>query len=559
MAMIRRATRVAVCLAVLLALSSLPAAACDTTVASALEDLLKETCEADAPGAAVIATRGGETLFRHACGLADLEHGIPLTPDMVFRLGSITKQFTAVAILMLEQEGKLKVSDEITRYLPDYPTHGKKITVEHLLTHTSGIPSYTAIPGWMAEKIRLDLDDEEMLAGWKELPLEFDPGTRFAYNNSGYFMLGTIIEAISGMEYGAFIEERIFKPLGMTSSYYDSETRIVPKRVRGYGRDESGEGYANANFLDMDQPGAAGGLMSTVDDLTKWDASLYTDQLLSAEARQRLWTAHTLSDGEATGYGYGWGIGEHGGKKIIQHSGGIFGFSTNSIRIPEESFYVAVLTNGGPVAPGPISEKAARVCLGEPAAGYERVEVDAKDLERLVGVYRVDEETTRVVTVEDGKLYTQRNDGPKIEAFPIGDDEFVYDVTTARVAFITRDGEVQGMEMHRWATPVEFAERTDEAIPEGPEVAEVDPAIYEEYKGKYQLMPNFVLSVWPEDGKLMTRATGQGSIEIMPESETVFFNSMIGARITFVRKDGEVTHLILEQAGQRIEAKRLDK
>ncbi len=559
MAMIRCVTRVTVCLVVLLALSSLPAAACDTAVASALEELLLETCEADAPGAAVIAVQDGETLFRQACGLADLEHGIPLAPDMVFRLGSITKQFTGVAILMLEQEGKLKVSDEITRHLPDYPTHGKKITIEHLLTHTSGIPSYTAIPGWMAEKIRLDLDDEEMLAGWQDLPLEFDPGARFAYNNSGYFMLGTIIEVVSGMEYGTFIEEKIFKPLGMTSSYYDSETRIIAKRVRGYGPAESGEGYANANFLDMDQPGAAGGLMSTVDDLAKWDASLYTDKLLSAEARQRLWTDYTLSDGEKTGYGFGWGLGEHGGKKIIQHSGGIFGFSTNGIRIPEENFYVAVLSNGGPVTPGPVTEKAARACLGEPISEPERIQVKAKDLERFVGVYRVDEETTRVVTVEEGKLYTQRNDGPKIEAFPIGDDQFVYDVTTARVTFITRGGEVQGMEMHRWATPVELAERTDEAIPEGPEVAEVDTSVYEDYRGKYQLMPGFILTVWPEDGKLMTQATGQSSIEIMPESETVFFNTMIGAKITFVREDGGVTHLILEQAGQRLEAKRLEK
>ena len=365
--MIRRVTLAAACLAVLLVLT--PVAACaDNAVAEALERHFQESCKADAPGAAVIAVQDGETLFREACGLADLEHGIPLAPDMVFRLGSISKQFTAVAILMLEQEGKLEVSDEITRHLPDYPTHGKTITVEHLLTHTSGIPSYTGIEGWMAEKIRLDLDDEEMMEGWKDLPLEFEPGSRFAYNNSGYFMLGSIIEAISGMEYGVFIEEKIFKPLGMTSSYYDSETRIIPKRVHGYGPAEGGEGYVNAPFLDMDQPGAAGGLMSTVDDLARWDASLYTDQLLPAAARGRLWTSYKLTDGEETGYGYGWAVGEHGGKKIIHHAGGIFGFSTNAIRIPEEKFYVAVLANGGPLAPGQVSEQAARVFLGEPAA-----------------------------------------------------------------------------------------------------------------------------------------------------------------------------------------------
>ncbi len=545
--------RALLCLAVVFVLVPLYAAA---DIAEDLDRLFSETYAADEPGAAVIVVRDGETVFRRAYGMADLEHGIPLQPDMVFRLGSITKQFTAVAILMLEQEGKLKVSDEITKHLPGYPTHGKTITVEHLLTHTSGIPSYTGIPGWMETKIRQDLSVEEMMDGWKDLDLEFDPGTQWRYDNSGYFMLGAVIEAASGMGYATFVEERIFKPLGMTSSFYGSHRRIIPKRARGYGGDGEG-GWVNARFLDMGQPYAAGSLLSTVDDMAKWDASLYTDKLLPAEARERLWTSYELADGEDTGYGYGWQLGEHNGKKVVQHGGGIFGFRTDAIRIPEEKLYVAVLSNGHPANPGLLAQKAARALLGE---SYEnrKIEVDAKDLERFVGVYRIDDETTRVVTLEDGQLYSQRTGGGKLALHPTGDDTFFYEEVSTLARFVSEGGKGTHMEMHRWARPVERAALTDEPLPEEPKVADVDPAVYEAYRGSYELMPGFVLKVWPEEGKLLTQATGQGAIEIFPESETVFFNTSIGARITFVREaDGSVAQLVLKQGGQTMEAKRL--
>ncbi|MCH9646623.1 MAG: beta-lactamase family protein [Deltaproteobacteria bacterium] len=328
---------------------------------------LTSSCAKDAPGGAIIAVRNGETVLRHACGLADLEHGIQLEPDMVFRLGSVTKQFTAVAVLMLEREGKLQVPDEITMHLPDYPTQGKTITVEHLLTHTSGIPNYTALPGWIEAKAHLDLSVKEMLAEWQDLPLEFDPGSRFAYSNSGYFMLGAIIEAVSGVDYATFVEKRIFEPLAMTSSYFGSHSRVIPNRVNGYQATDNGDGYLNAPFIDMDIPHAAGSLLSTVDDLAKWDAALYTDQLLPAAARSRMWTSYILPNSEKAGYGYGWGIGEVKGRKMVHHGGGIFGFSTMVMRVPEERLYVAVLTNGGPIDPGAVARQTVLALLEEPA------------------------------------------------------------------------------------------------------------------------------------------------------------------------------------------------
>jgi D-alanyl-D-alanine carboxypeptidase len=428
-------------------------------VAKDLDRIFSESYAADEPGAAVIVIKDGQTVLRKAYGMADLEHGVALAPDMVFRLGSITKQFTAVAILMLAEEGKLKVSDDITQHLPGYPTPGKTITVEHLLTHTSGIPSYTGIAGWIEDKIRLDLSVEEMLDAWDDLELEFDPGSEFRYNNSGYFMLGAIVEAVSGMDYETFVEERIFKTLGMTHSYYGHHAEIIPKRARGYSHD--GDGYVNARFLDMGQPYAAGSLLSTVDDLVKWDAALYTDKLLPAAALQRAWTSYKLADGEETGYGYGWAVGNHNGNEVIHHDGGIFGFSTDAIRIPEEKIYVAVLSNGNPMRPNKLTQKAARAMLGE-AYENKEIKVDAKELERFVGVYRIDEETTRVVTLEDGQLYTQRNGSGKFAVRPMGDDTFFYEEVPGHARFVSEKGKVTGMEMHRWAAPVERAERTDE-------------------------------------------------------------------------------------------------
>lgn len=559
-----RTVRSALFLGCVVALALLPTAALAETggepltgIAADLDNIFTDRYDPFGPGATVIITRDGETLLRKGYGMADMEHNIALQPDMVFRIGSITKQFTAVAVLMLEQEGKLKVSDEIQKYIPSYPKKEQPITVEHLLTHTSGIPSYTSIPGWMTSKIREDLSVSEMIDEWDDMDLEFEPGTQWKYNNSGYFMLGAVIEAASGMSYGDFIEKKIFAPLEMQSSFYDSETRIILKRVQGY-QPQGAFDYANAPFLDMDQPGAAGGLMSTVDDLAKWDAALYTDKLLSAEARERLWTSYKLADGEDTGYGYGWAVGEHNGKRIIHHSGGIFGFATLGIRVPEEKLYIAVLSNGHRQGAGGSAQQAALAMLGDPY-DFKAVPMEAKDLERFVGVYRMDEENVRVVTVENGQLFTQRTGGPKLPAMPMGDNSFFYPDSTIRFRFDTDGDTVKAMEMFMWAAPVAVAPLTDEEIPQGPQRADVDPAVYEKLAGRYEIMAGFILEVRREGDKIITQATGQVPIEIHPASETVYFNETIGAKITFqMGDDGQATALVLEQAGQRMEAPKLD-
>ena len=293
------------------------------TPTAAIDTLLKGSFPSDRPGAAVIVVKDGQTFFRKAYGMADLELGVPLQPDMVFRLGSITKQFTAAAILMLAEEGKLSLQDPIEKHLVGYPTQGHVITVEHLLTHTSGIQSYTDMPGWMTSRIQGPMTVTELVDGFKKEPMQFAPGERWAYNNSGYVLLGAIVEKASGKTYEAFVRERIFQPLGMTASYYDRTEPIIPKRAPGYTRE--GDQPRNARYLSMTQPYAAGSLASTVDDLARWDGSLYTETLLKKASLERAWAPYVLKDGKPTGYGYGWGVSKLRGRRAISHGGGSSG------------------------------------------------------------------------------------------------------------------------------------------------------------------------------------------------------------------------------------------
>ena len=229
----------------------------DQQMAQQIDDALTAAFPTDGPGAAVIVVRDGAVILRKGYGLANLELGVPIQPEMVFRLASVTKQFTAMAILMLSEEGKLALTDDITKYLPGYPTHGQTITIEHLLTHTGGVKDLESLPARLAVA-RNDLSLAEVIALFQDEPLDFAPGEAWSYSNSGYVLLGAIIEQISGLSYAEFIQQHIFIPLGMTHSYYDDTIHLIPGRVVGYSR--GADGYANAAYMSMTHPHAAGAL-----------------------------------------------------------------------------------------------------------------------------------------------------------------------------------------------------------------------------------------------------------------------------------------------------------
>jgi D-alanyl-D-alanine carboxypeptidase len=433
----------------------------------AIDRLLREVYPPREPGASAIVVKGGQVVYRKGFGMANLELGVPMRADYIFRIGSITKQFTAVAILMLVGEGKLALDDDISTFLPDYPTHGHRLTVEHLLTHTSGIKSYTSRSDFR-EIWRKDVTVPELIGLFKDLPMEFAPGERYNYSNSGYVLLGAIVEAVSGQAYAEFLEQRIFQPLELGQTSCDRTERIVPGRAAGYDRDPTD--WQNAGFVSMTQPYAAGALISTVDDLAKWDEALYTDRLVAPSLLERAWTPFRLNDGSSTGYGYGWGIGSYAGHRLIQHGGGIPGFITQALRLPDDQVFVAVLTNSTGKDPGPhqLALKIGGLAIGQPYEEPVPISLPSETLDQFVGVYRVRAKELRTVLREGDKILLQWSDGPKQEIIPLADDEFfVKDDSFTRIRFVhNQEGRPASLEI-RGTGPTEVATKVEERADTG--------------------------------------------------------------------------------------------
>ncbi len=536
--------------AAMLVMAASAASGKDGEASQQIDALFRAAYSDSAPGAAVIVVKDGQTILRKGYGLANLEHGIPVTPQTVFRLGSVTKQFTAMAILMLEEEGKLSLDDSITVFLPNFPMGDEPITIAHLLSHTSGIQSYTNMSSFW-QHARDDLAPDEMIDLFKDEPREFAPGEKWTYSNSGYFLLGRIIEKVSGKSYAEFVRERIFAPLSMNNSYYGSHTRIIPNRATGY----EGEGgtWQNAGFISMTPPFSAGALLSTVDDMARWDAALYTQNLVPKEALERYFTPFLLDNGEPTEYAYGWMISELQGSPVAAHGGGIRGFMSFVIRVPEKHAYVAVLTNcigHEPSAPY-LARKAAAIAIGRPFEERTEVRLPRETLDRYVGVYRIDEENVRYVTRHDDYLCTQRLGGPIMQACASSETEFFYPNALSDFEFaLDDDGNVMYMLMHQNGREKK-AVRTDEPLPSLHEEITMAPETLDRYVGEYELMPGFLLKVFRDKNRLMLQATGQVAVQIFPESETEFFLKIVDAQLSFVfDSNGAVEKVILHQGGQ---------
>jgi D-alanyl-D-alanine carboxypeptidase len=410
-----------------------------------LESIVQAAYSADAPGAAVIVVLKGKTLYRGARGLANIELDVPLRPDSVFRIGSVTKQFTAAAILLLAEEGKLSLSDPITKFLPDYPVQGHLVTIQHLLAHTSGIRNYTEVPEWQPT-LRNDVSVQQLIDVFKDKPFDFPPGEHWKYDNSGYILLGAIIEKISGQSYPEFLRTHIFEPLGMQSSRYEDLAKITHGRVAGYMPDKSG--WRNADYLSMSEAYAAGALISTVDDLARWDAAIEHGELLKPASWQRACSSFALNDGTLTRYGAGWIIGRIGPVATVEHGGGINGFNAYVLRAPAQQLYVAVLANASPpqTPPQDVAVKLAARALGVSLDSPE-IKIPAARLNDYVGDYLTEGKSVRAITRDGSRLYAKDGDADRLELLPIGKDLFEVRANHARFKFQRDLGRVVAVEM----------------------------------------------------------------------------------------------------------------
>ena len=522
---------------------------------SKIDDYVSTIYVADEPGATVLIAKDGEPIYRKAFGMANLELEVKMQPQHIFEIGSITKQFTAVSILMLQEQGKLKIEDEITKYIPDYPTNNKVITIHHLLNHTSGIKSYTNMQSFR-ELARNDMTPTELVDVFKKEPMDFEPGEKFLYNNSGYILLGYIIEIISRQSYADFIEKNIFEKLGMTSSFYGSMTKIIKNRASGY---QDRDGYVNADYLSLTLPYAAGSIMSNVDDLLTWQNAIRDNKLISKESLAQAIHGSDLNDGSHIPYGYGWGENDINGSASYEHGGGIFGYSTQGIYLPEEDVYVSVLTNCDCRSPGGVTTKIAAMAIGKPYPDVKNaISLSTDKLKKWVGTYEFEDGTIRYVSLEDGKLISQREGSEKFKIYAMSDNHFIFEDGTISYKFkIKADGKRQAAFKNGGNESI--GNESDKEAPPEKVAIELDPKVLTQYIGKYELQPNFVIEISIIDNKLFAQATGQPQFEIFAESEDKFFLKVVPAQLVFSKDpNGKIDSLTLHQGGQQMPGKKIE-
>ncbi len=390
-------------------------------------ELLAPHLEAETFSGSVLVAKNGAPVLRDSFGAADREWDVANTPDTKFRLGSITKQFTATAILQLAEQGKLSVDDPISKYYADAPPAWAKVTIKHLLTHSSGIPSYTALPTFFEKGSKLPLTPDEIIKLTRDMPLEFEPGAKYNYDNTGYIILGYVIEKVSGETYADYVAKHIFAPLGMKDSGYDVSGMILRHRASGY--QGSKNGWKNADYLDMTLPYAAGSLYSTVDDLLIWDRALVDGKILTPASRQAMFTDYGHH------YGYGWRIDQEAGHERVGHGGGINGFSTGIVRYPGDGVVAVVLSNYNASPSYGIAEKLAGLCVGT----YQPpkvVALPAATLDRYVGAYVLSPTYTFTIRRQGEQLISQGPDEPPLPIYASAPGEFFSKTASATFSFI---------------------------------------------------------------------------------------------------------------------------
>lgn len=539
---------------------SAPAIATDESFAARADALLEAAYAADKPGAAAIVTQGGKVLYAGGSGLADIEKRAPITADTVFRLGSITKQFAAAVVLQLVAEGKLSLDDPVSKFVPGYPEPGARATVRQLLNHTSGIQSYTGIPGWMAgDKVAKSYTTAQLIAEFRDHPAEFQPGERWNYNNSGYVLVGAVIEAVTGQPWHQAIIERIAKPLGLASIRYGGEEAGMPGFATGYSA--SGDGaFSKTQALDMSVPHAAGALIGTVGDVAKWAAALHHGKVVSAPLYAEMIAPTALPGGESAPYGYGLGRTVVRGSPAINHSGGIFGFSTDSLYMPDQDLFVAVFTNAdsGIASPGMPMLRLAAQAIGKPFPTFSKAGFDADELAPAFGVYRIEGgDASRRFYMRDGQLFTRRDGASESPVYAAGGNRYFYGPQSLNWFELVREANGSyAMLMHQnGEDKAERAVRTG-AIPAEPPAFAASRELLQTYAGTYASPVAPIVVALRQDGVLTLKFGGQPATPLRAVSESEFAAIGVDATIVFQRSGEAVTGLVIQQGGRELPATR---
>lgn len=384
----------------------------------------------------ILIAKDGKPIVSKGYGMANIEFDAPNNPQTVFRLASVSKQFTAAAIMILQERGKLNTSDLACKYLTECPTAWQPITIRHLLTMTHGIPNITALEIGGLRSLPIPMDQWYETTSKK--PLEYTPGEKFKYLNAGYTVLGLIIERVSGKSYGEFMQENIFTPLGMKRTGYEVPLRIIKNRAIGY-KQLQGDPIANVPYREIIRMYSAGGIYSTTEDLLLWDQVLYTDKLLSKKSIDEMFTPfREMVPGR--GYAYGWWSSQQFGRRRLAHGGNATGFITYFARYPEDRVTVIVLSNNQSGSAGKINDVLSAIVFGkeyEMPKERKAITVASSVLEKYVGEYQAQFPTTNYkITIENGKLMFQEIDFLKAEMFAESQTDFFLKTADMQIKFV---------------------------------------------------------------------------------------------------------------------------
>ncbi len=508
----------------------------------------------ESPGIAVLVARDGNVLYRKGFGYADIKNKIQVTPDTKFRIGSVTKQFTAAAILKLQENSQLSIDDKLTKFLPDFP-RADEVTVHQLLTHTSGIHSYTGKSDFI-DMVAKTITPDSLIRYFKNDPYDFNPGEKMIYNNSAYFLLGYIISKVSGKPYETYLKETFFDPLGMKNTGVHYAGIKLEHEAKGYSKNN--DKFEEALNWDMSWAGGAGAMYSTVDDLLKWNQALHSGKVLNEKSFTAAITPTVLKTGEQPSmkYGYGLGLNNYRGADIIGHSGGLHGFLTQLTYFPKEKITVVMFTNTSTPEinfdPNKIAEAFIWPTLDKQNSFSEST-FKPKNLQQYTGRFEIANVGVMTITTADDKLYAQLSGQQKFEIFPMAEDEFFWKVVTARLKFFRNEkGEISHSVLYQSGQELTAKKLAEEII------VTVDPAVLDKYTGNYKYN-TLVITLTKENNKLFAQPTGQSKLEMLPLSSTNFIIKEINAKIFFVADEaGKVNKFKLNMNGMENDVPRIE-
>jgi CubicO group peptidase (beta-lactamase class C family) len=533
------------------------------SVETLISSFFDNAIDQDSPGMAFLAAKDGKIIYKGAKGMADMENNISILTSTQFRIGSITKQFTAVAILELQEQGKLSIEDKLSKYLPDFPK-ADQVTLRHLLNHTSGIYNYTNAADFM-EGVSEPITAQDLINKIQTYDYDFEPGSRWSYSNSGYFILGNIVEQVSGKTLSQFWQEQLFTPLDMKNTGVYVNGSAYTNEALGYGH-EKNETNRSLDW-DMTHAGGAGNIYSTVDDLFTWNEALFNGKVLSPESFADVTTKAKLNNDENvsafgnSSYGLGMGLSEIFGKEVDSHSGGLHGFSAYLGRIPSVNVTFVGLSN---FQPSNFSFKhnpynyVASILLGpEPLTQLADTETSTQDthLNDYIGEFDYNPAINNI-TISDGRLFVELPRQAKFELFRSSGDSFYLKAVAAELTFERNDsGEIVSV-IHTQNGGTFKANKIEPAIFISVDKEQLVPLI-----GSYKLNENMTLTITQDVTQLFVQATGQAKFEILAIAPLEFRAKELNIKLVFNPSSAdkkEIDSLVLHQAGMALKAKKLN-